>query len=67
MPAKKTLHVAVMGCEVNGPGEARDADGGIAGGKGKAILFRNGKKIKTVTEKQIIPALMAEIKKLSEK
>jgi len=42
---KKPIKVAVMGCVVNGPGEAADADVGIACGKGKGILFRNGKKI----------------------
>jgi (E)-4-hydroxy-3-methylbut-2-enyl-diphosphate synthase len=52
------LTVAVMGCIVNGPGEAREADLGIAGGKGEAILFRKGKKIKIIEEKDIIPELL---------
>lgn len=58
------LRIAVMGCVVNGPGEARDADVGIAAGKGRAILFSKGKKIRTVDEKEIVEALVAEIKKL---
>jgi (E)-4-hydroxy-3-methylbut-2-enyl-diphosphate synthase len=57
----KPLKVAVMGCIVNGPGEAKDADIGIACGKGKAVLFKKGKKIKTVKEKDFISALMAEV------
>jgi len=53
-----------MGCEVNGPGEAKDADVGIACGKGKAILFKKGKKIATIQEKDFISALMREAEKL---
>jgi (E)-4-hydroxy-3-methylbut-2-enyl-diphosphate synthase len=60
---KKPLKVAVMGCVVNGPGEARDADVGIACGKGKAILFKKGKKIKTVQEKDFVNSLMAEVER----
>jgi len=60
----KPLKVAVMGCVVNGPGEARDADIGIACGKGKAILFKKGKKLRTIKEKDFITALMAEVEKL---
>lgn len=60
----KPIKVAVMGCAVNGPGEAKDADIGIAGGKGKFILFKQGKKIKTVTEKDVITELMREIQSL---
>jgi len=59
----KPIKVAVMGCEVNGPGEAKDADVGIACGKGKAILFKKGKKIATIQEKDFISALMAEVEK----
>jgi len=58
------IKVAVMGCVVNGPGEAREADIGIAGGKGKAAIFAKGKIIKTVSEKRIIPELRKEIKKI---
>lgn len=61
---KKPIKVAVMGCVVNGPGEARDADVGIAGGKGRGILFRKGKKVGVVEEKDFVKALMAEVEKL---
>ncbi len=60
---KKPVKVAVMGCVVNGPGEARDADIGIACGKGKAILFKKGKKIRTIQEKDFVVALMAEVER----
>jgi (E)-4-hydroxy-3-methylbut-2-enyl-diphosphate synthase len=59
----KPIKVAVMGCVVNGPGEAKDADIGIACGKGKAVLFKKGKKIKTIEEKDFIKALMAEVER----
>jgi (E)-4-hydroxy-3-methylbut-2-enyl-diphosphate synthase len=58
----KDLKVAVMGCIVNGPGEGREADIGVAGGKGRGVLFKKGVIFKTVDEDQIIPALMEEIK-----
>ena len=61
---KKPLKVAVMGCVVNGPGEAREADIGIAGGKGMGILFKHGKVVKTLKERQLFSTLMREIKKL---
>jgi (E)-4-hydroxy-3-methylbut-2-enyl-diphosphate synthase len=51
-----------MGCAVNGPGEAREADIGIAGGKGIGLLFRKGKIIKRVEEKDLLNELMKEIK-----
>jgi len=57
----KPIKVAVMGCVVNGPGEARDADVGIACGKGKAVLFKKGKKLRTIEEKDFVTALMAEV------
>ena len=60
----KPIKVAVMGCEVNGPGEAKDADVGIACGKGKAILFKKGKKIATIQKKDFVIALMREIDKI---
>ena len=53
-----------MGCVVNGPGEAREADIGIAGGDGCAVLFRKGKVLRKVPETEIVPELMAEIEKL---
>jgi len=59
----KPIKVAVMGCIVNGPGEARDADVGIACGKGKAILFKKGEKIRTIKEKDFISVLMAEVER----
>lgn len=61
---EKPIRVAVMGCAVNGPGEAREADIGIAGGKGKAVLFKKGEKLRTVAEKDILNELMKEIDKL---
>ena len=57
----KPIRVAVMGCVVNGPGEAKDADIGIACGKGKAILFKKGKKVGVIEEKDFISVLMREI------
>ena len=61
---QKPLKIAVMGCAVNGPGEAREADLGIAGGKGEALLFRKGEVLRKVPEAEIIPALRAELEKL---
>ncbi len=61
---KKPIKIAVMGCVVNGPGEAREADVGIAGGKGMGLLFRKGKVIKTLKERELFSALMKEIEKL---
>ena len=55
------IKVAVMGCVVNGPGEASDADVGIAGGKGKGAIFRRGKVVRTVDAEEILPALLREI------
>ena len=60
----KDIKVAVMGCVVNGPGEAREADIGIAGGDGCAMLFRKGTVLRKVAEEDIVPELMAEIEKL---
>jgi len=59
----KPVKVAVMGCVVNGPGEAKDADVGIACGKGKAVLFKKGKKIKTIEEKDFVRVLMGEVER----
>lgn len=58
---KSPIKVAVMGCAVNGPGEAREADFGIAGGKGTGLVFRKGKVIRSVPEAELIDALMEEI------
>lgn len=57
----KTINVAIMGCAVNGPGEATHADIGIAGGKGEAILFRRGKIIKKIKESEVYDVLVEEI------
>lgn len=57
----RPLTVAVMGCAVNGPGEAREADFGIAGGDGKGLLFARGEIIGSVPEEEIVPALMKMI------
>ena len=57
----KPIKVAVMGCVVNGPGEAKDADVGIACGKGKGAIFRKGEVVKTVTEQNFLEALMGEV------
>lgn len=61
---KKHIRVAVMGCAVNGPGEAREADIGIAGGDGVALIFRKGEIVKKVPQDRIVEELMAEIEKL---
>ncbi len=61
---RKNITVAVMGCIVNGPGEAAAADIGIAGGKGEGMLFRKGKSLYKVPEESLVDALMAEIDKL---
>ena len=60
----KDIKVAVMGCVVNGPGEAREADIGIAGGDGCAVIFKKGEVLKKVSEEEIVPELMKEIEKL---
>jgi (E)-4-hydroxy-3-methylbut-2-enyl-diphosphate synthase len=57
----KPITIAVMGCVVNGPGEAREADFGIAGGKGRGILFRKGKIVRKVKEEELLDALLKEI------
>lgn len=61
------LKVAIMGCVVNGPGEAREADIGIAGGKGEAVLIRKGEIIRKIAEEDIVDTLIGEIKRLGEK
>ena len=59
--SNKNIRVAVMGCEVNGPGEAKDADVGIAAGAGRAVIFRKGEKVRVVPEAEMLTALMEEI------
>ncbi|MFP4660970.1 MAG: flavodoxin-dependent (E)-4-hydroxy-3-methylbut-2-enyl-diphosphate synthase [Halanaerobiales bacterium] len=60
----KDITIAVMGCAVNGPGEAREADIGIAGGKSEGLIFRKGKLIRKVPESQLLRVLEDEIEKL---
>jgi len=60
----KPITVAVMGCVVNGPGEAREADIGIAGGKGRGIIFRKGEIIKSVKEEELLDCLIEELCKI---
>ncbi len=61
---KAPLKVAVMGCVVNGPGEAREADIGVAGGRGLGIIFKKGEIVKRVPEDQLLPVFMEELKKM---
>ncbi|CBE69541.1 MAG: flavodoxin-dependent (E)-4-hydroxy-3-methylbut-2-enyl-diphosphate synthase [Candidatus Methylomirabilis oxygeniifera] len=60
----KEIHVAVMGCEVNGPGEARGADIGVAGGKGIGWIFRKGEAARKVKESEIVDALVEEVNRM---
>ena len=60
----KPVKVAVMGCEVNGPGEAKDAEVGIAAGNGRAVIFRKGQKVRVVEEADMLTALMEEVNAL---
>jgi (E)-4-hydroxy-3-methylbut-2-enyl-diphosphate synthase len=60
---KKPLHIAVMGCVVNGPGEAREADLAVVGGKDKGMIMKDGKIIATLKEDDLIPRLLEEIEK----
>ncbi|MDD6308909.1 MAG: flavodoxin-dependent (E)-4-hydroxy-3-methylbut-2-enyl-diphosphate synthase [Clostridia bacterium] len=59
------IKVAVMGCAVNGPGEAREADVGIAGGDGKAVLFRHGEIVRTIPQDEIMSVLKAEVERIA--
>ena len=61
---RKNIKVALMGCAVNGPGEAHEADIGIAGGVGEALLFAHGETVGKILEEDIIPVLIREIKKI---
>lgn len=60
----KPIKVAIMGCVVNGPGEAREADIGIAGGRGEAVLIKKGVVVEKIPEKNIVERLISEIKKI---
>ncbi len=61
---KKPLKVAIMGCVVNGPGEAREADVGIAGGNGEGLIFKKGEILRKVPESRLLDELMSEIEKM---
>ncbi len=61
---RKNITVAVMGCAVNGPGEAREADIGVAGGKGEGLIFKKGKILKKVPESRLLDELLSEVEKL---
>ena len=63
----KPLKVAILGCVVNGPGEAAEADLGIAGGRGKGMLYKEGKLVKSVKEEELVDALLEEIEKVADK
>lgn len=63
-PIKKNLKIALMGCAVNGPGEAREADIGIAGGIGEAILFKKGVILKKISEENLLDELVKEIENM---
>jgi (E)-4-hydroxy-3-methylbut-2-enyl-diphosphate synthase len=58
---KIPIKIAVMGCAVNGPGEAREADLGLAGGRGEALLFKKGRIVGKVKAKEMVPAVIREI------
>jgi len=60
---KTPLTLAVMGCAVNGPGEAREADLGVAAGRGNGMIYRQGKAIRRVKEEEIVPALLEEVER----
>ena len=64
MSVDKKIKVAVMGCAVNGPGEAREADIGIAGGNGQGLIFKNGEIVRKVDEDRLVDELMKEIEKM---
>ena len=61
---EKNITVAVMGCVVNGPGEAKEADLGVAGGDGCGLIFKKGEILRKVAENEILPALLEEVEKL---
>ena len=63
--ALRLRRIAIMGCVVNGPGEAREADIGIAGGDGRGVLFRNGEVVRAVPEAELLPVLLDEIRRLA--
>lgn len=62
---KTPLKVAIMGCVVNGPGEAREADVGVAGGRGSGILFKRGERVEKVPERELLNRLMLEVEQMT--
>jgi len=62
---KQPLKIAIMGCEVNGPGEAADADVGLAAGNGVGLIFREGEVVRKVPEAEMVDALMDEIESMA--
>jgi (E)-4-hydroxy-3-methylbut-2-enyl-diphosphate synthase len=62
---KTHLKIALMGCVVNGPGEAAEADIGIAGGRGMGMLFKKGKIVQKIREEEFVPVLLREVRRLS--
>ena len=64
---KEYLKIAIMGCVVNGPGEAAEADVGIAGGRHQGLLFRRGEVIRKVKEEELVDALLDEINAMTSK
>lgn len=62
----KNITVAIMGCPVNGPGEAREADIGIAGSKGSGVIFKKGKVLRQVSEDQLLDCLMEEVQRIDQ-
>jgi (E)-4-hydroxy-3-methylbut-2-enyl-diphosphate synthase len=61
---KTPMKIALMGCAVNGPGEAAEADIGIAGGRGSGILFKKGRKVRKIREEEFVPVLLEEIRRM---
>ena len=65
MAVTSPIKVAIMGCVVNGPGEAREADIGIAGGARVGVLFKKGQKVRQVPERELLFALLSEVAALT--
>ncbi len=63
---RKPIVVAIMGCVVNGPGEADQADVAVCAGRGKAVLYRRGEKIRTISAEEIVPAVVAEVRAITD-
>ena len=63
---KAPLRIAVMGCAVNGPGEAREADIGVAGGKTRGVLFREGEQVAWYAKEELLEVLLSEVERMAE-